>query len=199
MSGIKVNVSSSGIERAKEELSATPRKVDSAVKDALHRVGAGLKTDAVDETKQRYHLLPSDIRKHMHYKKITGVNSAATLIVRGPRRDISEYKVTGSGKNLRVSVKKGHGGKPLRTGFLSNQIKDNAGKPVVLWRPMGSGQDPVKRVKTLSIPQAVGNKETVATMKENARGRFEKRLDQNITRLIKGTWSGKLAKGGWKG
>jgi hypothetical protein len=185
------------VEKARENLQNSKVLTKRAVKEALHRVGAGMKTDAVKETTRKYFLSASDIRKHMLYRKISGDKLSVELIVKGARRDISEYKVTGKGKNLLVAVKR-TGMKKLRTGYLSTpdsdkgrkQITDKNGRPVVLWRPMGEGQDPVKRVKTLSIPQAVRNEETVKTIIANAHERFEKRLDQNVDRMIRGSWKG---------
>ena len=174
-----VFITSDKLEHAQKILSAIPGAMNKAVKSALHRVGDGLKTDAVKETTNKYFLSASDIRRHLVFKKASGPNATVSLIATGGRRDISEYKISGAGKNLQVAVKK-TGMKKLRTGFLSPNAKDINGKPIVLWRPKGE----IKGVKTLSVPQAIGNKDTVQAVKEGALGRLEKRLDHEILRVL---------------
>jgi hypothetical protein len=68
--------------------------------------------------------------------------------------------------------------KKLRTGFLA----DNKGRTIV-WN-IPDGADKPRPVFGPSIPQAIRNKGTVATIKEQARERFTKRLDHEVLRLL---------------
>ncbi|MDR1621498.1 MAG: hypothetical protein LBS00_03880, partial [Synergistaceae bacterium] len=80
MSGSMVSVSSEKLEHARIALAGMPKGVERAAWSALNRVADGLKTDAVKETKQRYHLLPAEIRKHLLLKKTQGENPAVALV-----------------------------------------------------------------------------------------------------------------------
>jgi hypothetical protein len=82
MSGGIIQVSSEKLEHARISLAAIPGGAQRAVKSALHRVGDGLKTDAVKETKQRYHLLPGEIRKHLRWRlrRHTGLPGIPNII-----------------------------------------------------------------------------------------------------------------------
>ena len=187
MSGLNFRISSMTLADTKKRLDHLERKARQAIYEALERTGTGLKTDAVRETKQRYHLSASAIREALIFKraKNMGSTSTATLIVRGHSKRISDYKVTGSGENLKVAVKREGGMKTLKTAFL----RDYNGRKIVLWRPPGVSGPP-RRVFSPSVPQAMKNEETLAAMEKGARKRFNKRLDQNIDRLLRGTWSG---------
>ncbi|MDR3230261.1 MAG: phage tail protein [Synergistaceae bacterium] len=178
MSDSLINVSSDKLEHAQKALAGIPGGVEKATKNALHRVGDGLRSDAVNETKQKYHLLPGEIRKHLLLKKATGANQSVSLTATGSRKKLSEYKVTGRGEDIEVAVKK-DGMKKLKTGFLM----DKGGRKVVYWRPAGENT-PAMPVISPSVPQVIKNKETVATMQKQAHERFEKRLDHEILRLM---------------
>ena len=68
MSGIKTEILGvQQIQSLKTSLSAIPNSAERAIKSALHRVGEGMKTDVVRETKRRYHLLPGEIRRHLFF------------------------------------------------------------------------------------------------------------------------------------
>lgn len=178
MKEVQLNISCAEVEHAHRALVGIPGGAQRAIKSSLHRVGDGLKTDAVNETKRKYHLSPSEIRKHLFLKKANGANQSVSLTAFGNRKRIGDYRVTGQGKNLRVAVR-ANGMKRLRTGFVIN--KD--GKKIVLWKP--SGQDgPARTVFTASVPQLLANKETVRAIKKGASDRFQKRLDHEILRLM---------------
>jgi hypothetical protein len=178
MSGGMIHVSSEKLEHARISLAGIPGGAQRAVKSALHRVADGLKTDAVKETKQRYHLLPGEIRRHLLLKKAAGANQSVSLIATGRRKPISEYKAQGRGKSLRVAVRT-TGLKTLRTGFVS----DKNGRKTVMYLPQGQGR-PAMPVISPSVPQAIANKETRSIMEKQAHERFEKRLDHEILRLL---------------
>ncbi|MDR1978559.1 MAG: hypothetical protein LBQ42_07480 [Synergistaceae bacterium] len=182
MNDTMVTVSSETLEYAQKSLAGVPGGVQKAVKEALYRAGDKMKTDAVQETKQKYHLLPGEIRKHLLFKKAAGVNMSVSLLATGRRKPISEYKVQGKGKDLRVAVRTG-GMKTLKTGFLV----DGNGKKTAMWLPKGEGT-PAMPVISPSVPQAIAHKETRATMEKQARERFETRLRQNVTRIQKDTF-----------
>jgi hypothetical protein len=122
-----ISVSSDKLEHARIALAGIPKGVENATWHALNRVADGLKTDAVKETKQRYHLSPSEIRKHLLIKKTQGENPAVALVATGRRKPISEYKVQGKAKDFKVAVRTGSM-KTLKTGFIS----DKSGKKTVM-------------------------------------------------------------------
>jgi hypothetical protein len=173
-----ISVSSAKLEHAQKALAGIPKGVEKATWSALNRVGDGLKTDSVKETKQRYHLSPSEIRKHLLLKKTQGNNPSVALVATGRRKPISEYKVQGKSRDFRVSVRTG-GMKTLKTGF----IVDRGGKKVVMFLPQGEGKTAMPVISP-SVPQAIANKETRAVMEKQAQERFEKRLDHEILRML---------------
>ena len=182
MTGPVVRISSEKLEQAQKILAGIPGRTDRVVKEALYRAGNGLKTDAVSETKSKYHISASEIRKYLFFKKGGSVGyHSVTLSAQGPRKILTDYKVTGSKQNIKVAVKQ-NGMKTLRTGFL---IMDRDGKKVVMWRPAGDS-GPAMRVMSPSVPQLVKNKETMAEMQKQAQERFERRLDSNILRMLAG-------------
>ncbi|MDR2523679.1 MAG: hypothetical protein LBC93_08290 [Synergistaceae bacterium] len=181
-----IKVSDKGLEDAQKRLYGCKYGAERAVKDALYRAGTGLKTDAVSETKKRYHLSAARIREALLFKKGGGGAGlhSVTLTARGGRKPITDYKVTGRGEAIQAAVKT-DGMKTLKSGFLA----DKDGKKVVLWRPQGHA-GPVRAVMSPAVPQAVKNKDTAAAVEKGARERFAKRLDDNINRMLKGSWKG---------
>jgi hypothetical protein len=186
MSGPVLHLAGNELDDAIKKLYGWKWGAERALKDALYRTGDGLKTDAVNETKQRYYLSASEIRKHLAFKKGGGSGyHTVTLTAIGHSKRISDYKVTGRGQNIKVAVKREGGMKTLKTAFL----RDYHGRMFVLWHPPGvSG--PARRLFSPSVPQVIKNKETVAAMEKGAGERFKKRLDHNIERMIKGSWRG---------
>jgi len=184
MSGVTLDLASQELENTTKKLAGFGKSAERAVKDALHRAGDGLKTDAVNETTRKYHLSAGEIRKHLLFKKggRSGYHSVA-LIAKGSRKRLSEYKVTGRGGNIRVAVKREGGMKALRTGF----VIDNNGRKIVLWRPDAAKS---RRVMGPSVPQLIRNQDTVKAIEKGAVQRYKKRLDSNIERLLRGSWKG---------
>jgi hypothetical protein len=180
-----INVSGKGLEDAQKRLSGYKYGAERAVRDALYRAGTGLKTDAASETKKRYHLAAARIRETLFFKKGGGAGfHSVTLTAKGKRKSITDYKVTGRGETIQVAVKT-DGMKTLKSGFLA----DKDGKKVALWRPKGAA-GPVRAVMSSAVPQAMKNKDTAAAVEKGARERFAKRLDDNINRMLKGSWRG---------
>ena len=173
-----INVSTEQLTRANNALRGFPGAFPRAVASSTNRAIEGVRTDAATETKKRYHVRPSDVRKTITLKKASVGNLAGTMLSRGSRRSLADYKLTGGSGKLQGAVKT-DGMKPLKNAFLVN--RGGKMRPYVR---TGGGKWGIEPLISPSIPQIVKNEETVAVMEKGASVRFRKTLDHDILRLM---------------
>ena len=178
-----IDISVEPLQRANAALRGISGALPRVLSLATNRTLEGLRSDAVSETRKRYHVKASDVRKTLTLKKASAGHLMATMLSQGPRRSLAAYKLTPSspprgGKGLKGAVKT-DGLKPLKDAFLVK--RGGQYKPYIR---IGGGRDGIEPIISPAIPQIIKNEESVAAMEKGASERFGKRLDHEILRLL---------------
>lgn len=193
---IKLNISNQALERANTALRSAQREFPLAVARAANRAMYGMGTDAASETRKRYFVKASDVRKSIEYRKATASNMLGTMISRGKRHSLADYRLShltpkyktdGDGKKVQVpprgAVKREGGLKSLGQAFLVKRAK---GRYFPFYRVGAGDGNKNKGIQSLispSIPQIVKNEETVQAMERGAEERFRTRLEHEIEHI----------------
>ena len=187
---IDIQITNNTLERANSALRRILSEFPLAVARATNRTMYGMGTDAARETAKRYFVKSGDVKKSIEYRKATGSNLLGTMISRGKRHSLSEYRLTpltpkkGAITQLKGAVKREGGLKSLR-GFL---VKRAGGKYFPFYR-IGYASEHRQRGEirsyiSPSIPQIVKNEETRQAIEQGVEERFAKRLDHEILYLL---------------
>lgn len=160
-------------------LRSLPKELRSAVQSARKDALSELKKSAVSETLQKYYLTKGQITKAMK-------STSSGFKVSGGMLTLDEYKLTPKrprkGYVLQYAVKKDTGLKQLERDIFLMKLPQvrNKYKPAIR---KGKARLPVYVILRLSIPQAVGNEETVELLQEKADEIFTKKLNEALARL----------------
>ena len=187
---IDIQITNNALERANSALRRILSEFPLAVARATNRTMYGMGTDAARETAKRYFVKSGDVKKSIEYRKATGSNLLGTMISRGKRHSLSEYRLTpltpkkGAITQLKGAVKREGGLKSLR-GFL---VKRAGGKYFPFYR-IGYASEHRQRGEirsyiSPSIPQIVKNEETRQAIEQGVEERFAKRLDHEYLHLL---------------
>ncbi len=180
---MNISISTEGLERANAALKHIKGAFPRAVASTMNRVLEGMRTDAVAETKERYFVKPSDIRKTITLKKTSSGDLNGAMVSKGNRKSLADYqlipKTPKKGmKGLQGAVKT-DGLKNISGGFLVRRGEKY--KPYIR---TGSGKFAIQSIISPAVPQILKNEETVAIIEQKASERFEKRIDHEVIRLL---------------
>lgn len=180
---MKISISVDALERANSALKALQGAFPRAVSSAVNRTLEGMRTDAVSETKSRYFVKASDVRKTITLKKTSAGSLNGAMVSKGSRRSLADYNLTPKiprrgQQGLKGAVKR-DGIKSIERGFLIKR----AGKYKPYMR-IGAGKWALQPLISPAVPQIIKNEETVKIMEEKASERFGKRLDHEVKRLL---------------
>ena len=181
---MNISISAEGLERANSALKHINGAFPRAISSTVNRVLEGMRTDVIAGTKSRYFVKPSDIRKTITLKKTSSGNLSGTMISKGSRKSLADYRLIPKApkkgmRGLQGAVKQ-DGMKNISEGFLVKR----GGKYKPYLRT-GLGKWSIQSIISPAIPQIIKNDETVKIMEENASERFEKRLDHEVMRILR--------------
>ncbi|MBR2208909.1 MAG: phage tail protein [Synergistaceae bacterium] len=180
---MNIGISTEGIERANAVLKHIKGAFPRVLASTTNRVLEGMRTDIVAETKERYFVKPSEIRKTISLKKAGANNLQGIMLSRGARKSLADYNLTPKSskkgmKSLKGAVKR-DGIKNIQGGFLVK--RGGKYKPYIR---SGSGKWNINLLVSPAIPQILKNEDTVKNIEQKAIERFEKRLDHEILRAL---------------
>ncbi len=164
------------------------QKLNTIISRAVNRAGEHFQTVILRETAGTYYTNQKDIRKSLTLRRAYGANSFNfTLVSKGRRRSLSEYKVSPSaprkGEKTPVygAVKREGGLKALTQAFL---MKRAGGRYFPYYRIGYDSSDRQKgKIRSYispSIPQLMKNERNVETARIEAQRTFEKRLEHEL-------------------
>jgi hypothetical protein len=206
MSGLIVDTKE--VKRLAIELEGLGKGAPAAVAAAINRSMTYLKTQMSREVTKSYEIQSKFIKESLSSTKATPGNLQAKAISAGHSRSLTRFKVKPTKlpqlkdkkiamrKKVQVKIKKGGGYKAVNVtpgAFL--QTMNNATN---IWKRKAKGKKykgDFYVLRSLSVPQMIGNKKVIDELKEKAEDMLNKRLSHEIdyrTEKIKQ----KLEKGG---
>ena len=195
---VDIRISNKQLEQANSALKRILSESPRAVARAVNRTMDGLRTDAVKETSERYFVKSKDVRSSLLFQKATSDNLMGAMISRGKRHSLADYQISPRrpryqrndyGKKVQVpvtaAVKRAGGLKSFKAP-LTNAVflvKRSGGRYFPFYR-IGKGKWKINSLISPSMPQIVGNEDTVKTMEKGAQERFFKRLNHEAMQLL---------------
>lgn len=171
------------IENVQSELGDFHKKAPSVITGALNRAVTNVNSNIKKQVRKEYIVKAEDIQKTISKTKASRGDIGAEVKSRGNLMALDKFKVSPKTINprrkspIKVAVKKGAAA-PLPGAFMSDI---NGPK---LFKRSGKKRLPIKRLFGPSVPQMIGNEEVRTQIEKEGQETFQKRLDQNIKRIL---------------
>lgn len=170
------------IDKAKEALSEIPGGVETAMMRAFNRALQQGRTAATRAVTRSYTVKAKEVRPTFKMYKANRRDLNAELLSRGRNLPLSAYAhkprkdTTGNArKQVRVSIKKDGGFKPLGQAFV------HQGR---IFKRLGASRLPIEQQFGPSVPGALGNEKVIGIVSETMGASVEKRLEHETQRLL---------------
>lgn len=178
---ITVSADFSELERLKKLLSHIPGAFSRAAKKAAGETIRAMKKTAGDEASKVYETTGAKVRKH-----ITLYPSSGTLMARGRRMNLSDYRMTpkrvrNPQHGIRGSVLRSTGMRFIPRGFLMRGA--NSGKVLAMMRT-GKGRRDIKPLVSPAVPQMLENEEVSGVLEEEAGRIVLEKLKLYVNRAV---------------
>lgn len=172
------------------------KEFDTALRYAVNRALDAARVMSEKVAKRAYSVNPERIKEATKPRKASGNSLTATLEFRGGRIPVlmwggQQYPVTQTSEGLAVEFKKGGGG-TVKSAFIA-KVGKNPGAYIRKFRGKGSsalgidelhGRFPLKKITGPAVVSMVGHDEEATKIMERAREILDKRIDQEIRRLL---------------
>ena len=173
----------------------TPDEVNRALVPAINRAADAAKTEAFKQATSQYTIKRKDVVDTLRVHKASAgqSNPGAELVFTGARIPILQFKVKPQAgfsfkgmpragrPRMFVQVRK-DGGRSSRSLFVANMHGDK-GKARA-WRRTSEERFPVKAGKGPSMPQMVGNSQSVEAIQSKASDVLARRVDHELARIM---------------
>lgn len=179
-----INLSmSSNIDRVTARFEGLAARVQNrATLRAINRAVDAVATEANREIRKVYRIKASDLRKAITKKKafLKQAVMSGSVIFSGRRLNLFYFGARQTKKGVTVQVMQAGGRKLLPGAFLATN--SHTGFKGVFHR-VGRSRYPIKNLKSIAIPQAVGNKAVNAALRKIANEAFLKNFSQQLNFL----------------
>lgn len=179
-----IDINNNHIKEVKRALGPFQKKAPLIMARALKRAQTNVQKNISKETRARYHVKAKDVKETLSAERPTRYRIQATVISKGYRLPLAKFKVSpikrpNRPRHIKVSVKKGNTAELLHA-FIAN-INGNR----VMERKEVT-RLPIKQLMGPSVPEMVGNDESVKIISKEAIVTYNKRLNHGISRALEG-------------
>lgn len=174
------------IEKAAKALTGFEKHLPKVTANAVNRSAQSARSELVRSAREEYEVKAGDVRGTIRITSATTSEPTAIVVSRGSPVPLARFSVrpktvNGSRRTpIRVSVKKGSA-VSLDRGFIYR-----TGKGVNVFERVGTPRLPIKKLYGPSVPQMLNNDKVASAVVEKAQEVLEKRLDHEISRVLKG-------------
>lgn len=203
---MRMNIKANGIKAVAKQLEKNAKAAQKVLVATGNDMRRRVPGKVADEVRTIYNIKKSDV---MPAKKGDGTRRAGRIQVRGTT--VSNVQIVYTGRTLSVArfsmtpkVPKVKGVKVHKRKPVKAQIKKGAKKPVshrafvastgassrdkmqyIAFKRVGKERYPITPVRTLSVPQMIGNKKVNQRIAEDVNQLLESRLEHNLKRFMK--------------
>ncbi len=180
-----VRLDESAVARLTSYLNGMPQNIPKAIARAMNRAIASVKTEASRSLRAKYTLKNSTILETLQIRKASPNDLVAAMLSRSnvASLPLNRYKVSPksdtTGNNRQVVKVTKVKGNPFKVdkGFI---WRGN------VFRREGNGRLPIKKLTGPTVPQLLNSEALVPVLSDKAESTFMKRLDHEVTALLKG-------------
>lgn len=179
----KIVVDKAELERVQQKLGELQHKAPNVIANALNRSISNISANIPKEVRQKYHIKAVDVKETLKIFKASASKLQGEVKSSGKTIGLDKFKVSPKTVNhkrksqLKIAVKKG-GTKQILGAFIAsvNGIK--------VFKRDGKSRLPISRLMGPSVPQMIGNDETVNKINQEANNTYETRINHEINRLL---------------
>lgn len=183
-----ITLTLSQLERLQQLMREIPKDVPKVTARAINRAADSAKTQASRSVRATYTIKNKDIARTIKIKKASAADLNADIRSKGPVEKLTNFKTTPSRpqpnrkKPVYVSVRKGSK-KAINGSFLANS---NGGHANVFTR-VSKKRLPIRGHYGPSVPQMIGNEDTIRDVEAKASEVLETRLTHEIGQMMGGS------------
>ena len=169
------------------KLSKFPNQIPGATASALNRTLAHTATQTKREVTNMYCIKQKDVVSTLKKKKASKSNLNAYVQSRGRTIALSKFphtpkKYKKKAKEVKVKIKKNEGYKAINTS--PKAFVQTMNGVTHIWKRKGKERAPVQLLRTLSVPQMVGNEEVIEKIQESSQDMLRKRIEHEVSRRL---------------
>lgn len=166
------------------KLGQMKREAPKVLKNALNQTARQARTDLKNQVRKQYTVKAGKVSQAMRIQKATNSKLDATIFVKGKVLNITNYKTSASKKGAKAQVVKDGGLKQIAGPKGITAFK---GKNDLIWQRRGRERYPIKPLKSLSIPKAVGNERKVyGIVKPDIKKNLKVNVESQVKRILGG-------------
>lgn len=169
------------IERKLGEMKSEAPK---ALKKALNQTARQARTDLKNQVRKQYTIKAGKVSQAMRIQSATNTKLDAMIFVKGKVLNITNYKTSAPKKGAKAQIVKDGGLKQI---VGPKKITAFKGANDLLWQRHGKERYPIKPLKSLSIPKAVGSEKRVyGIVKPDIKKNLKANVEKQVRRILEG-------------
>lgn len=176
---IEISCDRNMLAKIERKLGRLKSEAPKALKNALNQTARQARTDLKNQVRKQYTVKAGKVSQAMRIQRATNTKLDATIFVKGKVLNITNYKSSAPKKGAKAQIVKDGGLKQI---VGPKGITAFKGINDLIWQRRGKERYPIKPLKSLSIPKAVGNEKKVYGMVEPD---IKKNLKANVENQVR--------------
>lgn len=170
--------------QVEKKLGKMKREAPKALKNALNQTARQARTDLKNQVRKQYTVKAGKVSQAMRIQRATNSKLNATIFVKGKVLNITNYKTSTPKKGAKAQVVKDGGLKQI---IGPKGITAFQGINDLLWQRRGKERYPIKPLKSLSIPKAVGSEKKVyGIVKPDIKKNLKANVNAQVRKILGG-------------
>lgn len=180
---LRIQIDDVAIREVEQRLGQFAHRAPNAIASSLNRTVTNVTSNISKETRVKYHVKTADIKETIQVTKASKSSLAAEVRSKGKPIPLDHFKVSPKTVNpkrksqLKIAVKK-NGVKQVLGAFVANL------SGVKVFKRESDKRLPIARLFGPSIPQMIGNDDSVEKINQKAWVTYETRLNHEINRIL---------------
>lgn len=185
------------IKRAQGILASVNGNIDKALSRAINKAVQGVKAEVVRQTTGEYYVKTYEVRKHIEEKRANQRRLQASIIASGRPIAMSKFKISPKTvpkqagvrvkdrKKISVTIKQSGPTTKYKHAFLARFRSGYIGLVERTNKTTARGKRKLSQLYSLSIPQMIGQPQTITRLKEVSDERLMQELRRQVNLLLK--------------
>lgn len=180
---IEIGYDQNMLEQVERKLGRMKSEAPKALKNALNQTAGQARTDLKNQVRKQYTIKAGKVSQAMRIQRATNSRLDATIFVKGKVLNITNYKTSAPKKGAKAQVVKDGG---LKRIVGPKGITAFKGINGLLWQRRGKDRYPIKPLKSLSVPKAVGSEMKVyGIVKPEIKKNLKANVENQVRRILK--------------
>ena len=181
---IEISYDRNMLAQVEKKLGKMKREAPKALKNALNQTARQARTDLKNQVRKQYTVKAGKVSQAMRIQRATNSKLNATIFVKGKVLNITNYKTSTPKKGAKAQVVKDGGLKQI---IGPKGITAFQGINDLLWQRRGKERYPIKPLKSLSIPKAVGSEKKVyGIVKPDIKKNLKANVNAQVRKILGG-------------